>query len=101
MLGRFLLASRLRVFLIQRMQTIFPQTATSHNILLTAIYSIFHHITFRCIIRAYSHQFLLSYHSLLDVLRWVQSLTIFCVPRWYENCAVLAHLVGELRPGAL
>ena len=52
-------------------------------------------------VRTDSHKPLLSNHSLLDVLCWVQPLTVLWVSRRHKDGAILTHLVGKLRPGAL
>ena len=52
-------------------------------------------------IRVYSHQPLLSYDSLLDILSRIESLTVFYVSRGDIDGAIFADLIGQLRPRPL
>ena len=101
MLGGFFFTPSLRIFLVKRVQTIF---AISYNtcilfFIIDRIASIIQ-VTIRRI-RTYSHQFLLSDHSLFDVLGRVEPLTVISVSRGHENGPILTHLVGQLRPRTL
>jgi len=49
----------------------------------------------------YSHQSLLSYHSLLDILSWIESLAVLNISRGHIDRTAFTNLIRQLRPRPL